>query len=776
MSSNCCACGKGSTQGPVQHECRRCKQKLHSICAANFGQCDEEEGKGYVCPRCSKCPAGEGSAAAASKRGAGSPAGSPARPQRRGDQRARRLPGPPVPERRANSSALSTPQRVRVAGNHAAALQRRRQQPQRPRPQPAPVRMLTTPQRARVVVQHAAAKVRRDRSRRRDSSVAHILAGNVSDSSNSNSSPGSPGPGPATPVASRLRRRAAAPDSPSKGANKRGRQSAGPDAGPDTSEDEEQASPGAGAALKKRTHKGAGRPKGTASSVPTHGQRRRCACGAADCYIGALREAVRVTAEDVPAFHAAVAPSAHVLAWNQAAGRQALYLLKRHWPKPAFVVTSRTVSLRRNPNDGTACTLPSATYQMSPGQLSSLFYQQQTGTNGTHVPAGFWGCPCWSSQCPEELNLRECAKTKAPPDQLNRDAWCKALMPASSGESAEHKEARIKFRDLSRTVYVNLAHFAAEDLHRVGRYDSAKPGAVPTLNPRSHVDGSPGDETASASEGDGLDQAGQDRDAIMEVVLEALGAVESSPWGDGDELYAAASQIAANLAEEGLGFATGEDNVSAPEPEPPRLKAAFLEMLRTNPTLCLYYTGEVGWSAIEGLFEWMNADGAFDSIRMVADPEGDSTGQLPRVRPGRKKAGTPLEQFVFWLCVFRRFKSHMQHAGALFDVSEATAHRWYRAWTNSVARFSRAMFPPELLTHEKMVQATSATTLDRLKMKKGEGVILGDCTERWVDDVKSRAVHKTFYSEYKNHPTVMNLVLADGSSYIWWTVEPFCGA
>ena len=770
----------------MQHECRVCARKLHSICSSNFGD-DAVEHTGYICPQCSKRTVGEGSAATTAKRSAEFPA----RSERSSRSRGRLLPAPPA---RASSSVLNTPQKERAAGQRAIARDRRLRRQQPAVPQPAPVsagtagaRRLTTPQRERAVGQHGIAKERKGRSRLQGLHVAHIEAGKVSDSSDSQSSPpSSPVHGPATPVARRLRQRASAPDSPSKGANKRGKQRRSPsprDAG-SVGAPANTASP---VSARRPRRSKSGRPR-TATVGNTHGRRRRCACGRTHCHLDAPRDYVKVVVTDVAPFHSAIAPGVPVAEWQAKAAKLSLYLAKRHWRRDAFSVSRSRVSLLRD-GDGSA-PAPTREYQMEPGQLARLFYQQQTGMAGNPQPQpGHLACPCWSARCSDQLNLRQTGMFKAPSDKVGRDAWCRVLMPASSAERKEHKEARTQFRSLGRTVYVSALHFNAADLHKKSRNHSVKPGATPMLHPRETTTaGSAGDagvanHDASGSEAEAAcaeaRKESEERATVMAAVLEAL---DGQTLGGEEDARHAAERVA-DVIDDMMGAerdTTPGAGCDAPDDEPdpaaPRLKRVFLAMLKARPALCLYYTGEISWAAITGLFSWMNADGAFEELRIVADASAGGEGQAPRKRAGRAKAGTPLEQFVFWLCVFRRFKSHMQHAGLLFDVSESTAHRWYGAWCNSIARFSAAMFPPELLTHEKMVQATSATTIDRLKMTKGEGVILGDCTERWVDDCKSRATHKAFFSEYKHHPTTMQLVLADGSSYIWHIVEPYCGA
>jgi hypothetical protein len=191
-----------------------------------------------------------------------------------------------------------------------------------------------------------------------------------------------------------------------------------------------------------------------------------------------------------------------------------------------------------------------------------------------------------------------------------------------------------------------------------------------------------------------------------------------------------------------------------------------------NEDNCWWYTGEESFKLLQFMFAYINADGAFDTLRSFRK------GRKARDRGqgGAATKLTPFEQFVFWRVVFKRFRGRGQirHGGYLFGLEPRTADRLYITWTQAMGRFFDGQQPPATLA--QAYAATSAKTIGNLGLKRGEAVFLGDCTERWITDPGDGALHSVFYSEYKSHTTIKYLTISTGSSYLQHVPRPFVGA
>lgn len=206
--------------------------------------------------------------------------------------------------------------------------------------------------------------------------------------------------------------------------------------------------------------------------------------------------------------------------------------------------------------------------------------------------------------------------------------------------------------------------------------------------------------------------------------------------------------------------------------ETPGVAEWFIDLLRTKPDCCLYYTGEVCFAAVEDLLLFLDCDKAFSNMRLVvhvSDVDDGSAGQSRHICSHGGRVGAPpklplLHAWVLTLCVFRRFKSHIAHAARLFGVHRNTAERYYTTWVVAVDHLARYIMP--VPTHEQLVAATSSKARALLGLKAEQGVVIGDATEPFVHDTPDRALHCAFYSQYKDHTTVKLLAKSDAASYL----------
>lgn len=197
--------------------------------------------------------------------------------------------------------------------------------------------------------------------------------------------------------------------------------------------------------------------------------------------------------------------------------------------------------------------------------------------------------------------------------------------------------------------------------------------------------------------------------------------------------------------------------------------------------VCDYYTGFDGFQDLVAIFEYMNADGAFDRLRMYrtdfkGDEDDGASGASVRSSGPARALPTPFDQFLFWIVVFRRFRGSgmLEHASNLFGISYSTALRLYTTWTIAVGRFFQGQHHPA--TRRQARDAASAHAMACLGLDKGMCAFIGDCTERWVQDPDSGALHSALYSQYKGRTTIKYLVITTSDSYISFISRPANGA
>jgi hypothetical protein len=199
----------------------------------------------------------------------------------------------------------------------------------------------------------------------------------------------------------------------------------------------------------------------------------------------------------------------------------------------------------------------------------------------------------------------------------------------------------------------------------------------------------------------------------------------------------------------------------------------FMGMLQESDTLCRYYTGEISFKNLVGIFEWIDCCGAFSELRVGSQDRTSTGGQKTKSKAGRPAVLTPLEQFVFWISAFRRFKDDMVHACNLFGIGQTTGRTYYELYSNAIHWFSKYMMPEP--THEQYVKDTSAETRGLLGLEADQGVVIGDCTERFIHNTSSDALHAAFFSQYKDSTTLKLKVHTTGGSYIAPGITPYCG-
>jgi hypothetical protein len=200
----------------------------------------------------------------------------------------------------------------------------------------------------------------------------------------------------------------------------------------------------------------------------------------------------------------------------------------------------------------------------------------------------------------------------------------------------------------------------------------------------------------------------------------------------------------------------------------------FIGIIKGSDSLCRYYTGEISFTTLEATFKWVDCCGAFSAMRVGSQDRAKLDGQSRKKTRGRPTILTPFEQFVFWICTFRRFKDDMLHICNLFGCGEDTGRNYYQLYCNAIHWFARFMMPEP--THEQYVRDTSAETRGLLGLNPNQGAVVGDCTERFINNTGSDALHAAFYSQYKSTTTLKICVRTTGGSYIAPAVVPYCGA
>jgi hypothetical protein len=193
--------------------------------------------------------------------------------------------------------------------------------------------------------------------------------------------------------------------------------------------------------------------------------------------------------------------------------------------------------------------------------------------------------------------------------------------------------------------------------------------------------------------------------------------------------------------------------------------------------MCLYYTGEECYEFVQLNLSYLDADKAFSTMFLFGDvkhSDYSTDGQARRRnRRGAEARLSVEDQYLFWLVTFRRFRHDMKHAGQLFGIGETAAERYYVTWCAGIAYFSKRMHP--MPTGGQLVDMTPAVVSAKLKLGKGHGVVLADCTETPMENPSVSAEHTAVFSTYKELPTVKHLTACTGSSYLCFVSGSICG-
>ena len=159
----------------------------------------------------------------------------------------------------------------------------------------------------------------------------------------------------------------------------------------------------------------------------------------------------------------------------------------------------------------------------------------------------------------------------------------------------------------------------------------------------------------------------------------------------------------------------------------------------------------------------------------AATGQSDGSSAAPkRHAGGRPRSLDMLTTFVLFLVTFRRFKKDMAHVGNLFGVSEPTVLRIYGRWSAAVGTFFK--LTQGWGTAELAACMATGAELEKLDLEPGTAVYYADCTERFCEDTKDKAMHRAIYSEYKSHCTCKHLTISIPSTYLCWVSGAYCGS
>ena len=180
----------------------------------------------------------------------------------------------------------------------------------------------------------------------------------------------------------------------------------------------------------------------------------------------------------------------------------------------------------------------------------------------------------------------------------------------------------------------------------------------------------------------------------------------------------------------------------------------FFHIIKIYPAKCKYYTNQPAWGSLVMLFEYVNADRLLYHIKLYKPCR---TTQPPKLRAnnsiGARSALSEFEKFVFWLVTFHRFRGRglMQHAADLFGIDVDTARSMYATLSLVIGRFFEGQQHPA--TRKQAAKAVPAKSRAKLRIKDGDALYIGDCTERFTDDPRDGALHSVMHSEYVAPPT-----------------------
>ena len=180
---------------------------------------------------------------------------------------------------------------------------------------------------------------------------------------------------------------------------------------------------------------------------------------------------------------------------------------------------------------------------------------------------------------------------------------------------------------------------------------------------------------------------------------------------------------------------------------------SVVEEMKRHPSMTKHCTDHNCFEELVLLFEHIDADGAFSSLRLINT--STATGTFPPEATGRNKRShrrplTPFEEMLFFLVAFSRFsrKGRLKHAGHLFGLKCQTALRLCETWTVAMGTFFAGQQHPA--TRQQARASVPAHSQGALGQKvKGKAGYMGDCTERWVDDPTDGSQHAALHSSYK---------------------------
>ena len=358
-------------------------------------------------------------------------------------------------------------------------------------------------------------------------------------------------------------------------------------------------------------------------------------------------------------------------------------------------------------------------------------------------PTGVIRCPCHAGdRCNDDI--RKAGFVTTPVLESDRRRWARIIMP--QGRLAEIEDFASKRRKVSKS------HFGDSQLTGNG---AVKPGELPTFKPP--LPEQPDQVSPRSAEGRRI-TAEAARVTSRMAVARASGLDPDPDDVDLNALIAAVAEVIphhfAPPAHLGANASTSFDQ-----------RSWLMSLMRENPAVCRYYTGEVTFSIVEATFEFIDCDGAFST--MVLQPSTNSAtaeGSIRKSNAGAPAALSPFNQWVFWLVAFRRMRDVMPHHCRMFGISEATGYRYYAGWSCAVAHLSLCVMPEP--TYEQYLSDTPAKTKELLGLEPGEAVEVGDATERFINDTKDRPMHSAIRSSYKQHETIKLNVRSTGSTYI----------
>jgi hypothetical protein len=360
-------------------------------------------------------------------------------------------------------------------------------------------------------------------------------------------------------------------------------------------------------------------------------------------------------------------------------------------------------------------------------------------------------CVCHQPGCEE--NLRTTGEYfRLPKDPARALAWLKILCPRRTKLEEEALLA-------AKRAYVARHHFRSEQMvTRDTRVDLTR-----NATPRAQ----PWPQDSSMLERVGSLETLREMGNVRSVVLDATGEVGHP-------------SLVRALAESSLSRDAfiEEEEEEEEEEEDPLARFNFNIMHRIgDPNKCQYYLGEPAEEVVDAYVELLEAAGfgRMRRYRTVTGADFSQAGQKPRDARGRKTTLNLKEQFVAWLMTFRRFRRNMPHVADLFGVVTSTIEENYDTWTIAMGIFGGYMNP--MPTGVQLAAMTPARITGKLRLVDGSAVVMGDCTERWLDDpgTKKPAERNALHSKYKKHTTGKILTYCTGSTYLAYASPVMCG-